>query len=156
MRHSHPPHGRLLQQQRLEARNRRYVVQSSHYDVIESMVQLATGSKDLPSLSLSSVASKRTSPAIYADVRNSDDFVHTLGSIGPVLPLYEAAVGAALTLESCGAACYKSNPNNGIGGVVGGNQCFCGSSADLSSPAAKARSLASRAQVLRAMHIARL
>ena len=68
------------------------------------------------------------------------------GSTGPVLPLFEATVGATLTLESCGAACYKSNPNNGIGGVVGGNQCFCGSSADLSSTAAKARSLASRAQ----------
>ena len=34
----------------------------------------------------------------------------------------------------------------GIGGVLGGNQCFCGDNADLSSAAAKARSLASRAQ----------
>ena len=69
----------------------------------------------------------------------------TACNAGPVLPLYEAAVGAKLTLEACGAACYKSNPSNGIGGVLGGNQCFCGNDADLSSAAAKARSLASRA-----------
>ena len=69
-----------------------------------------------------------------------------IGTPGPVLPLYEAAVGAKLTLEACGAACYKSDPNNAIGGVVGGDQCFCGTYADLSTAAAKARSIASRAQ----------
>ena len=69
-----------------------------------------------------------------------------VGTPGPVLPLYEAAVGAELTLEACGAACYKSNPNNDVGGVVGGDQCFCGTPADLSTAAAKARSIASRPQ----------
>eukprot|EP01047_Picozoa_sp_COSAG01_P057284 COSAG01_NODE_6603_length_3585_cov_3.013483_2_plen_823_part_00 len=63
------------------------------------------------------------------------------GTAGPVLPLYEAAVGAKLTLEACAAACYKSSPTSGLGGVMDGNRCFCGKLADLATAAAKARSI---------------
>jgi hypothetical protein len=63
-----------------------------------------------------------------------------------VLPLYEAAVGAKLTLETCGAACYNSDPTYALAGVEGGNRCFCGKPADLATAAAKARSIAGRAQ----------
>ena len=68
------------------------------------------------------------------------------GAPGPVLPVYKAAVGAKLTLESCGAACYKSDPTSVLAGVEGGNRCFCGKTADLATAAAKARSIVGRAQ----------
>jgi hypothetical protein len=60
------------------------------------------------------------------------------GSVGPVLPNYQPSVdNAKLTLESCGAACYKTNPSS-LAGVVGGDRCFCGTAADLATAAAKA------------------
>jgi hypothetical protein len=68
------------------------------------------------------------------------------GTPGPVLPLYEAAVGAKLSLEACGAACYKSDPTDTLAGVEGGNRCFCGKPSDLATAAAKARSITGRAQ----------
>ena len=40
----------------------------------------------------------------------------------------------------------QKHPNSAIGGVGRGDQCFCGTSADMSTAAAKARSIASRAQ----------
>ena len=67
------------------------------------------------------------------------------GTPGPVLPLYDATVSTKLTLEACAAACYKNDPTS-LAGVMGGDHCFCGKSADLASPAAKARSIAARAQ----------
>ena len=68
-----------------------------------------------------------------------------IGTPGPVLPLYEAAVGAKLTMEACGAACHTTDPTS-LAGVMGGDRCFCGKPADLATAAAKARSIASRAQ----------
>jgi hypothetical protein len=60
------------------------------------------------------------------------------GSVGPVLPTYQPSVDdAKLTLESCGAECYKTNPSS-LAGVVGGDRCFCGNAADLATTAAKA------------------
>jgi hypothetical protein len=62
------------------------------------------------------------------------------GSVGPVLPNYQPSVDdAKLTLESCGAACYETNPTS-LAGVVGGDRCFCGTAADLATATAKALS----------------
>jgi hypothetical protein len=67
-----------------------------------------------------------------------------LGDPGSVFPTHESAVdGVKLTLESCGAACYKLNRSTAslFAGVMDGSRCFCGTAADLTSAAAKARAL---------------
>eukprot|EP01047_Picozoa_sp_COSAG01_P039571 COSAG01_NODE_3278_length_6314_cov_2.240386_1_plen_851_part_00 len=63
------------------------------------------------------------------------------GAPGSVFAEYESAVDdAKLTLESCGAACYKTDPRS-LAGVMDGNRCFCGTAHDLTSVGAKARAL---------------
>ena len=63
------------------------------------------------------------------------------GTPGPVLPANQPKVGAKMTLETCAAACYaRSSAAAELAGVSGGDECFCGTSADLSSAAAKALS----------------
>ena len=63
------------------------------------------------------------------------------GTAGPVFPLYEPSVDdGKLTLEACGLACFKSGLPS-FAGVVGGDRCFCGTAADLTSAAAQARTL---------------
>jgi hypothetical protein len=61
----------------------------------------------------------------------------------PVLPSYQPSVHGKLTLESCASACYKAKLT--LAGVEGGSDCFCGAASDLSTPAAKARSLPDKA-----------
>jgi hypothetical protein len=56
------------------------------------------------------------------------------GIPGPVLPLYEAAAGAKLTLEACGGACHHSGPQNVLAGVEGGDRCFCGTVSEHVAP----------------------
>eukprot|EP01052_Picozoa_sp_SAG31_P061825 SAG31_NODE_20876_length_563_cov_1.321121_1_plen_116_part_01 len=70
---------------------------------------------------------------------------HTLGcfnisgTVRPVLPHSTPVTpGTLLSLEACAGACYGAKLT--IGGVVDGATCFCGSSSDLSSAAAAARS----------------
>lgn len=61
------------------------------------------------------------------------------GASGPVFPSYMPSVADKLTLETCAAACFAADPT-GLAGVVGGDRCFCGTEANLSSAAAQARS----------------
>jgi len=74
---------------------------------------------------------------------------HTLGCFDDadgtlILPHYSPTpAGPALSLESCGAACYALQPhaNFTIAGVDDGKSCFCGMPADIATAAAKARSV---------------
>lgn len=74
---------------------------------------------------------------------------HTLGCFNDadgtliLSHLAPAPVGAAVTLASCGAACYALKPhaNFTIAGIDDGKSCFCGAPSDMETAAAKARSV---------------
>eukprot|EP01048_Picozoa_sp_COSAG05_P004575 COSAG05_NODE_251_length_12871_cov_4.691669_9_plen_339_part_00 len=62
------------------------------------------------------------------------------GCAHPLFPRYQAQLHDRVTLEACAAACDELHLS--IGGIDGGNHCFCGNTTDLQTARSHSRPLA--------------